>query len=286
MIPLVQKPKVDKFSVLSLAKPGGGDLYPVTFQAEGVLSLPASVHPSVRPSVNIALTTTHHRFGLESPNLRQICILGCSRLVLIIKVFDFDLDLQGQFYYFNSKFWEIQSVHAITRNGLKLESSKLHHQICILGFSQLVLKMGVIDLDLQGHLAILIQNSRKQYSTFLLYTDLGQPRGVTRPNVLLFKITVQVVIMMNSLSWRLLHFNEWIACYKNKENTKYSVLLACCEGNPPINFGFPSKRASAAGTVSMPWRCVNVHCGWIKSYALNIRLSYFNWKQAYGIFTL
>ena len=42
----------------------------------------------------------------------------------------------------------------ITCSGFKLESPNLH-QICILGFSQLVLKMGVIDLDLQGHLAII-----------------------------------------------------------------------------------------------------------------------------------
>ena len=42
----------------------------------------------------------------------------------------------------------------ITCNGFKLESPN-SHQICILGFSQLVLKMGVIDLDLQGHLAII-----------------------------------------------------------------------------------------------------------------------------------
>ena len=38
--------------------------------------------------------------------------------------------------------------------GFELESPNLH-LICILGFSQLVLKMGGIDLDLQGHLAIL-----------------------------------------------------------------------------------------------------------------------------------
>ena len=38
-------------------------------------------------------------------------------------------------------------------SGFELESLNLH-KICILGFSQLVLKMGGIDFDLQGHLAI------------------------------------------------------------------------------------------------------------------------------------
>ena len=53
-----------------------------------------------------------------------------------------------------------------TCNGFELESPNLH-QICILRFSQ-VLKMGVIDLDRRGHLAICTQNTKKQYSTSLL----------------------------------------------------------------------------------------------------------------------
>ena len=44
-------------------------------------------------------------------------------------------------------------VGAITCNGFELESPNLL-QIYILGFFQLVLKMGVIDIDFQGHLAI------------------------------------------------------------------------------------------------------------------------------------
>ena len=45
---------------------------------------------------------THHRFGLESPNLHQTCILGYSRLVLNMEVIDFDL--QGYFGNFDLKF--------------------------------------------------------------------------------------------------------------------------------------------------------------------------------------
>ena len=64
--------------------------------------------------------------------------------------------------------------------GFQIESPNLR-QICILGFSLLVLKMGVIYPDLQGHLAISTQNSRKRRSTSLLFTDLDQPGGVSGP---------------------------------------------------------------------------------------------------------
>ena len=47
-------------------------------------------------------------------------------------------------------------VLVITWNGFELESPNLH-QICILGFSHLILKMGV--LDLQGQLAISTQET-------------------------------------------------------------------------------------------------------------------------------
>ena len=33
-----------------------------------------------------------------------------------------------------------------------------------------------------------------------------------------------------------------------------SALLALCEGNPPVTGGFPSQRASYAGSASMSWR--------------------------------
>ena len=45
--------------------------------------------------------------------------------------------------------------------------------------------MGVIDLDPQDHLAISTKNFKKMRSTSLLYTDLGRPMDVTRPNMLL-----------------------------------------------------------------------------------------------------
>ena len=72
---------------------------------------------------------------------------------LVLKMEIIDLDHIGHFGHFDSEFEEFRFVCAITFNRFELELPKLH-QICILGFSQLVLKMGGIELDLQGHLAI------------------------------------------------------------------------------------------------------------------------------------
>ena len=124
--------------------------YPLAFQSEGVLSLP-SVRLSVR-KLYVVHTITRDRFELESPNLHQTYIVGYSRLVLKMEVID--LDLQGHFGHFDSEFKEIRLVRMITHHRFELESPNLH-ETCILRYSQLVLKMEVIDLDLQGHLAIL-----------------------------------------------------------------------------------------------------------------------------------
>ena len=65
-----------------------------------------------------------------------------------------DLDLQDHFGHLDLKFLEIWLVCVITCNGFELESPNLH-QICIFGFFRLLLKMEVIEIDLQGHLAII-----------------------------------------------------------------------------------------------------------------------------------
>ena len=113
------------------------------------------LHLSVRPSVHLSVrklylvrTITRHKFELELPNLHQTCIMGYSRLLWKIGVID--LDLQGHFGHFDSEFYEIWIVRMITHHRFGLESRNLH-QTCILGYSQLVLKIEVIDLDLQGH---------------------------------------------------------------------------------------------------------------------------------------
>ena len=55
---------------------------------------------------------------------------------------------------------ELYIVHTIRRHIFELESPHLG-QTCILGYAQLVVKIGVIDLVLQGYWAILTQNVRK-----------------------------------------------------------------------------------------------------------------------------
>ena len=112
----------------------------------------ACVCPFVRPSVRKLYpvrTITRHTFELESPNLLQTCIMGYSLLVLM-KIGVTDLDLQGHFGHFDSEFLEIQLVRAITHHRFGLESPNLQ-QTYTLGYSPLVLKMEVIDHDLQGH---------------------------------------------------------------------------------------------------------------------------------------
>ena len=60
-----------------------------------VLSLPASVRPSVRPSVHkFVRAITHHPFKLGSPNLDHRCKRPWLRSLLFWEVID--LDLQGQ----------------------------------------------------------------------------------------------------------------------------------------------------------------------------------------------
>ena len=59
------------------------------------------------------------------------------------------LELQVHFGHFDSEFWEFQLVRMATFNEFELESPNLN-QICILGFLQLVLKMGSIDRNRQG----------------------------------------------------------------------------------------------------------------------------------------
>ena len=124
------------------------------------MSLPASVCLSICLSVCLYVRKlylvrmiTCHRFELESPNLHQTCIVWYSLLVLKMEVID--LEPQGHFGHFNLEFQETWLVCMIIFNRFELESPNLY-QICILGFSQLVLKMGVINYDLQGHLAIVL----------------------------------------------------------------------------------------------------------------------------------
>ena len=117
-------------------------------------------------------------------------------------------------------------------NEFEIKPTNLR-QISILGFSRLVLKMRVIDHDLQGDLAISTQNSKKRHSTLLLHTDQGRSRGVTRPNVLLYCIF-----------WGIRGQRVYIArCKEHAEVTKTWVLKRFRHywylvGNRPVIEGF------------------------------------------------
>ena len=91
---------------------------------------------------------------------------------LVLKQGIIDLDLQDHFGHFDSKFYEVWLVRVVTCDGLELESPSLN-QVCILGLPQLAMNMGVIDVDLQDHLTISTQNSKKRCSAAPLYTDRG-----------------------------------------------------------------------------------------------------------------
>ena len=89
---------IRSFPLKALGGANGNNFYPLTFQAEWVLSLPVSVPPSIRLPVYelyFVRMLTRDRLELGSPNLLQTCILGYSRLLLKIEVND--LDIQGHF---------------------------------------------------------------------------------------------------------------------------------------------------------------------------------------------
>ena len=62
--------------------------------------------------------------------------------------------------------WAYPPDNSIICNGFELESPHVH-QICILVFYQLLLKVGVIDRDLEDHLAISTQETA--FSVALVY---------------------------------------------------------------------------------------------------------------------
>ena len=75
-------------------------------------------------------------------------------------------------------------------------------------------KIGIFDVDLHGHLAILTQNFKRQCSTLLLYTDLGWPRGITRPNVLLSSLLPTLVQFMIIQVMHYLRYDIWMKSWK------------------------------------------------------------------------
>ena len=99
----------------------------------------------------LVIAITPHAFKLGSQSWHQMCILGPSRSIL--KRVLIYLDLQGHLCLKQPKSVKNGLVTAITRHAFKLGLPNLH-QIGILQPSRSLMKMGLIDRDLQGHLRI------------------------------------------------------------------------------------------------------------------------------------
>ena len=102
-------------------------------------------------------------------------------------------------------------------NGFELESPNFH-QLCSLRFSQLVLKMRVIDFDLQGHLAI--SNSEKRHRGISLKTKRCHFDDVFHHWLLHWKLSewqlpVQPVMKISSV-WRMCRITQ-----SRMKRTKY-----------------------------------------------------------------
>ena len=112
-----------------------------------VLSLPASVRPSVRPSVTkFVRAITQYPFKLGLPNLNQRCLRPWLRSLLFCGTID--CDLQGQIELQSQNLPHFELVHAITRHQLKLQFPNLE-QKCILALFRSLPILGLIEVDLQ-----------------------------------------------------------------------------------------------------------------------------------------
>ena len=112
-----------------------------------VLSLPASVRPSVSPSVTkFVRAITHQPFKLGSPNLDQRRKRPWLRSLLFCGMIDHDL--QGQIELQSKNLPHFELVHAITHHQLKSQFPNLE-QKCILALFRSLPTLGLIEIDLQ-----------------------------------------------------------------------------------------------------------------------------------------
>ena len=103
----------------------------------------------------LVVAINRHVFELGSTNIHQMCVLGSSRTLW--KMVLIDLDLQGHLGSKLSKSAKNGLVRVITRHVFELGSPNLH-QMCTLGPFRNLLKIVLIDLELQGHLGVKTPN--------------------------------------------------------------------------------------------------------------------------------
>ena len=93
-----------------------------------VLSLPASVRPSVSPSVTkFVRAITHYPFKQGSPNWDQRCKRPWLRSLLFCGTID--CDLQGQIELQTQNLPHFELVHAITHHQLQLQFPNLEQKM-------------------------------------------------------------------------------------------------------------------------------------------------------------
>ena len=192
--------------------PFGVNICPLAFPAWRVLSWPAFFRPSVSLSINqhnqlyLVRIITRHRFELESTNVHQIYILRYSLNMEVS-----GLDFQGHFWPFwlRKSAWSRDNLYGFKQIARPVNvrppvcppinfmlfapelvtDLRWNHWICTKHASwdtrHWCWKLMSLTLTFKVILAISTQNYRKRHSTSLLYSDLGRPKGVTRPNVLL-----------------------------------------------------------------------------------------------------
>ena len=112
-----------------------------------VLSLPASVRPSVSPSVTkFVRAIAHQPFKLGSLNLDQRCKRPWLRSLLFCG--KIDCDRQGQIELQSQNLPHFDFVHVITHHQLKLQFPNLK-QKCILALFRSLPTLGLIVIDVQ-----------------------------------------------------------------------------------------------------------------------------------------
>ena len=135
--------------------------YPLAFQAEGVLSLPESVHPWTFPFPHENSSQIWPGITKFAPNMHP-------------GILSIDIENGGHWHWPSKSFWpfrlrilgNLACLHI--RYIFHLQSPNLH-RICILGLSQFVFKMRFINLDLQGQLDLFNSRNCIECRSFLIY---------------------------------------------------------------------------------------------------------------------
>ena len=143
--------------------------------------------------INIQLfrVITHHRFGLQSPNLRQTCILWYSQLVLKMEVIG--LDLQDHFGHFDTEFLRNLTCPRYNFQWISVRITKFASW----DFPSWYWKWEALTLTF---MVIWPFRLTRRHSTSPLYTDLGWPRGATCPKHALVGLYDVLITCMTSIT--------------------------------------------------------------------------------------